>query len=129
MESIQPPAAPNPQPATAVTPGHLPSSGTVVLDVEQGGIVVPSFAGKSVRGAIELAEDSGLGPGRSRQRAGPGTVPRSGIACCDRIAGDGEIRALNIRSRNPDASSGVGRRMLASTLKTLNWSKLTIEFQ
>jgi cell division protein FtsI (penicillin-binding protein 3) len=39
---------------------HPPSSGTVVLDAEQGGIVVPSFAGKSVRGAIELAEDSGL---------------------------------------------------------------------
>jgi cell division protein FtsI (penicillin-binding protein 3) len=32
----------------------------VVLDVEQGGIVVPSFVGKSVRGAIEAAEDSGL---------------------------------------------------------------------
>ena len=38
---------------------RLPSSGTVVLEVE-GGIVVPSFSGKSVRGAIELAEDSGL---------------------------------------------------------------------
>jgi cell division protein FtsI (penicillin-binding protein 3) len=34
--------------------------GTVVLDVEQGGIVVPSFAGKSVRSAIEAAEDNGL---------------------------------------------------------------------
>jgi cell division protein FtsI/penicillin-binding protein 2 len=44
--------------ATVVEP--LPSSGTVVLDVEQGGIVVPSFVGKSVRGAIELAEQSGL---------------------------------------------------------------------
>jgi cell division protein FtsI (penicillin-binding protein 3) len=32
----------------------------VVLDVGQGGIVVPSFTGKSVRGAIELAQDSGL---------------------------------------------------------------------
>jgi beta-lactam-binding protein with PASTA domain len=32
----------------------------VVLDVEQGGIVVPSFIGKSIRGAIETAEDSGL---------------------------------------------------------------------
>jgi cell division protein FtsI (penicillin-binding protein 3) len=32
----------------------------VVLDVEQGGIVVPSFVGKSVRSAIELAESSGL---------------------------------------------------------------------
>jgi cell division protein FtsI (penicillin-binding protein 3) len=38
----------------------LPSGGTVVLDVEQGGIVVPSFAGKSVRSAIELAQSSGL---------------------------------------------------------------------
>ena len=59
-ESMQSPAAPNSQLAPAVIPGRLPSSGTVVLDVEQGGIVVPSFAGKSVRGAIELAEDSGL---------------------------------------------------------------------
>lgn len=38
----------------------LPSGETVVLDVEQGGIVVPSFAGKSVRTAIELAQSSGL---------------------------------------------------------------------
>jgi cell division protein FtsI (penicillin-binding protein 3) len=37
-----------------------PATGTVVLDVEQGGIVVPSFVGKSVRSAIELAESSGL---------------------------------------------------------------------
>jgi len=36
------------------------SSGTVVLDAEQGGIVVPDFYGKSVRAAIELAQDSGL---------------------------------------------------------------------
>ena len=38
----------------------IPTSGTVVLDVEQGGIAVPSFTGKSVRAAIELAEQSGL---------------------------------------------------------------------
>jgi cell division protein FtsI (penicillin-binding protein 3) len=37
-----------------------PSSGTVVLDVEQGGIAVPSFLGKSVRSAIEIAEANGL---------------------------------------------------------------------
>lgn len=37
-----------------------PSNGTVVLDVEQGGITVPSFEGESVRAAIELAESSGL---------------------------------------------------------------------
>jgi cell division protein FtsI (penicillin-binding protein 3) len=41
-------------------PAHLPSSGTVVLDVGQGGIIVPSFLGKSVRAAIELAEENGL---------------------------------------------------------------------
>jgi cell division protein FtsI (penicillin-binding protein 3) len=37
-----------------------PSSGTVVLDIEQGGIQVPSFTGKSVRAALELAEEDGL---------------------------------------------------------------------
>lgn len=36
------------------------ANGTVVLDVEQGGITVPSFQGKSVRSAIEMAEASGL---------------------------------------------------------------------
>jgi len=44
----------------AATPASLPSSGTVVLDVEQGGIVVPSFAGKSVRAAVETAARNGL---------------------------------------------------------------------
>jgi len=38
----------------------LPSSGTVVLDVEEGGIAVPSFVGKSVRAAVEAAQDAGL---------------------------------------------------------------------
>ena len=37
-----------------------PAKGTVVLDVEQGGIAVPSFVGKSVRSAIEIAEANGL---------------------------------------------------------------------
>ncbi len=37
-----------------------PTRGTVVLDVEQSGIVVPSFAGKSVRAAVETAEETGL---------------------------------------------------------------------
>src|SRR5450755_4066244 len=54
----KPPAANvKPEPAAA---SPLPSSGTVVLDVEQGGIVVPSFLGKSVRGAVEMAEQNGL---------------------------------------------------------------------
>lgn len=58
------PALPVPKPApvdaTNAAEKDLPANGTVVLDVEQGGIVVPSFAGKSVRAAIELAEQSGL---------------------------------------------------------------------
>ena len=43
-----------------VTPPATPANGTVVLDVEQGGIAVPSFVGKSVRSAIEIAEANGL---------------------------------------------------------------------
>jgi cell division protein FtsI (penicillin-binding protein 3) len=51
-----------------------PVHGTVVLDVEQGGIEVPSFAGKTVRAAIEAAQDAGLeidavGSGLARQQA------------------------------------------------------------
>jgi len=41
-------------------PQKLPAGGTVVLDVEEGGIEVPSFLGKNLRGAIEAAQDAGL---------------------------------------------------------------------
>ena len=56
-----------------VEPKQLPLSGTVVLDVEQGGIEVPSFVGKTVRGAVEAAQDIGLelepvGSGVARQQ-------------------------------------------------------------
>jgi len=56
------------------SPSKLPSSGTVVLDVEQGGIEVPSFVGKTFRGAVEAAQDSGLqleavGSGLARQQS------------------------------------------------------------
>jgi len=37
-----------------------PVIGTVILDLEQNAIVVPSFAGKSVRAAIEIAQENGL---------------------------------------------------------------------
>jgi len=62
----------SPDPATA--PAALPSTGTVVLDVEQGGIVVPSFVGKTVRSAVEAAQDAGLeveavGSGVARQQS------------------------------------------------------------
>jgi cell division protein FtsI (penicillin-binding protein 3) len=54
----------------------LPATGTVVLDVEQGGIEVPSFVGKTVRGALEAAQDAGLeleavGSGVARQQSPP----------------------------------------------------------
>jgi len=65
-------------------PEPAPSSGTVVLEVEQGGIEVPSFLGKSVRGAIETAQESGLelnpvGSGIAREQSpAPGAHVTSG---------------------------------------------------
>jgi cell division protein FtsI (penicillin-binding protein 3) len=64
------------QPAPKSAPGaeaERPASGTVVLDVEQGGIEVPSFVGRTVRGAVEAAQDAGLeldavGSGVARQQ-------------------------------------------------------------
>ncbi len=55
-----PSAEPRQVPVTPMVADHTTSSGTVVLDVEQGGIPVPSFAGKSVRAAIEMAQENGL---------------------------------------------------------------------
>jgi cell division protein FtsI (penicillin-binding protein 3) len=59
---------PNPDPPVAGSNAAEPppaslekaASGTVVLDVEQGGIIVPSFVGETVRSAIEQAEGEGL---------------------------------------------------------------------
>ena len=53
-----------------------PTTGTVVLDIEQGGIEVPSFVGKTVRSAVESAEDAGLdleavGSGVAREQSPP----------------------------------------------------------
>jgi cell division protein FtsI (penicillin-binding protein 3) len=80
------PAAPPPalNATSAVAPQPLPATGTVVLDVEQGGIEVPSFVGKTVRGAVEAAQDAGLeleavGSGVARQQSPPaGTHLASG---------------------------------------------------
>jgi cell division protein FtsI (penicillin-binding protein 3) len=88
-ESVSPngpdsPAAPNKSSETATAPTQLPSTGTVVLDVEQGGIEVPSFVGKTVRGAVEAAQDIGLeldavGSGVARQQTpAPGTHVAAG---------------------------------------------------
>jgi cell division protein FtsI (penicillin-binding protein 3) len=53
---------------------NMPATGTAILDVEQGGIEVPSFVGKTVRGAVEAAQDAGLeleavGSGVARQQS------------------------------------------------------------
>ncbi len=44
----------------AVAASTILANRTVVLEVEQGGIEMPSFAGKTVRGAVEAAEAAGL---------------------------------------------------------------------
>jgi len=65
---------PSNTPDAASAQAKLPVTGTVVLDVEQGGIEVPSFVGKTVRGAVEAAQDIGLeldavGSGVARQQS------------------------------------------------------------
>jgi cell division protein FtsI (penicillin-binding protein 3) len=61
-----------------------PTSGTVVLDVEEGGIAVPSFIGKNLRIAIEAAQDAGLdldaiGSGVAREQSPlPGALVAAG---------------------------------------------------
>jgi cell division protein FtsI (penicillin-binding protein 3) len=73
---IAPPAQQETVPdADAATP-RLPVKGTVVLEVAQGGIEVPLFVGKTVRGAVEAAQDAGLqleavGSGLARQQSPP----------------------------------------------------------
>jgi cell division protein FtsI (penicillin-binding protein 3) len=75
------PPAPKPEDPPAA---KLPVSGTVVLDVEEGGIEVPSFLGKSMRAALEVAQDAGLdldavGSGTARdQTPAPGTKVATG---------------------------------------------------
>jgi cell division protein FtsI (penicillin-binding protein 3) len=65
---------PKSQESAPAPPSPLPTTGTVVLDVEQGGIEVPSFVGKTFRGAVEAAQDAGLeleavGSGLARQQS------------------------------------------------------------
>jgi cell division protein FtsI (penicillin-binding protein 3) len=62
--------------APGAAPVQSPSGGMVVVDMEQGEIVVPSFLGKSIRGAIETAEEAGItldvvGSGLGQQQIPP----------------------------------------------------------
>ncbi len=75
-----------PTPSDATLP--LPAKGTIVLDVEQGGIVVPSFLGKPLRSVVESAENSGLevdavGSGVATEQSPP---PGSHVAAGAHIA-------------------------------------------
>ena len=68
-------------------PQKLPASGTVVLDVEEGGIEVPSFLGKNLRVAIEAAQEVGLdldavGSGTAREQS---PLPGARVAAGSRI--------------------------------------------
>ena len=61
-----------------------PPGSTVILNVEEGGIEVPSFLGKNVRSALEAAQDAGLdldaiGSGVAREQSPqPGTHVAAG---------------------------------------------------
>ena len=73
-ESVTQPIPSKTNTSAQATQPELPTSGTVVLDVEQGGIEVPSFVGKTFRGAVEAAQDAGLelesvGSGVARQQS------------------------------------------------------------
>jgi cell division protein FtsI (penicillin-binding protein 3) len=51
-----------------------PAGGTVILDVEEGGIAVPSFLGKTLRVALEAAQEAGveldaIGSGVAREQS------------------------------------------------------------
>lgn len=79
---VSPPASYPTPPATQTPPPA--TSGSVVLDVEQGGAEAPSLIGKSVRAAIEAAQDAGFdievqGNGLARdQWPAPGTRVAAG---------------------------------------------------
>ncbi len=80
------PSAPSSEPDDSRVP-NLPASRTVVLDVEEGGIAVPSFLGKSVRAAVEAAQDAGLdldaiGSGIAREQS---PLPGSHVAAGSRV--------------------------------------------
>jgi cell division protein FtsI (penicillin-binding protein 3) len=87
--SASPPAAQSSEPSSVGQSGNspgqnLPAGGTVVLDVEEGGIEVPSFLGKNLRVAMEAAQNAGLdldaiGSGTAREQSPqPGTRVAAG---------------------------------------------------
>jgi cell division protein FtsI (penicillin-binding protein 3) len=77
----------NSPPSDNSPPQRSRAGGTVVLDVEEGGISVPSFIGKNLRLAIEAAQDAGLdldaiGSGLAREQM---PLPGAHVAAGSRI--------------------------------------------
>jgi cell division protein FtsI (penicillin-binding protein 3) len=78
------PPMPNEATANASAATKSPAGETVILEVAEGGIEVPSFLGKNVRGALEMAQDAGLdlaaiGSGVAREQSPqPGTHVAAG---------------------------------------------------
>src|SRR6266849_2246624 len=82
--TADPPPSPKPEDAPEQ---KLPASGTIVLEVEEGGIAVPSFLGKNVRAAVEAAQDAGLdldavGSGVAREQS---PTPGAKVAAGSRV--------------------------------------------
>ncbi len=86
-----PPVAETPAPAPQNAKEDHGGAGTVVVDVGSG-IAVPSFAGKTLRSAVEIAQDAGLeieavGSGIARtQSPAPGTRVPNGTRISVRFA-------------------------------------------
>src|SRR5260221_10102875 len=70
----------------------LPTSGTVVLDVEEGGIEVPSFVGKNLRVAIEAAEEAGLDLDAVVSGVAPAQYPLAGARVAAGLRLTGQFR-------------------------------------
>jgi cell division protein FtsI/penicillin-binding protein 2 len=86
--TTSPPETVSPASQAGISPAQkLPSSGTVVLDVQEGGIEVPSFLGKNLRVAVEAAQEAGLdldaiGSGVAREQS---PLPGAKVAAGSRI--------------------------------------------
>jgi cell division protein FtsI (penicillin-binding protein 3) len=78
------PGSPGNSSSTVITSTKGATTGTFVLDIEEGGIEVPSFLGKNLRGALDIAQDAGLdlealGSGIAREQSPqPGARVASG---------------------------------------------------
>ena len=75
--------------------GSTPAAGTVVLDIEQGGIEVPSFLGKTLRsGGNCRGQQPGIG--RYWQRRGAAAIAARRNACRGGSPGDSAVRTVSV---------------------------------